>query len=151
MSLKDTINQDLKVAMKEKNEVAKLALRAIKSAILLAETSESKLGASLTEAEELQLLIKQAKQRKDSIQQFRSNQRDDLADKEEAELKVIEQYLPQALSPEEVKAEVERIVAELGASSMKDMGRVMKATREKLAGKADGKAIADLVKQILSS
>lgn len=151
MSLKDTINQDLKVAMKEKDEVAKLALRSIKSAIMLAETSESKSGDALSEAEEMQLLTKQAKQRRDSIGQFRSNGRDDLADKEEAELKIIERYLPKALSPEEVKETVESLVAEMGASSMKDMGRVMKASREKLAGRADGKMIADLVKQILSS
>ena len=103
MSLKDTINQDLKVAMREKDEVAKLALRSIKSAIMLIETSENRGGEGLTEAEELQLLTKQAKQRKDSIEQFRKNQRDDLAEKEEAELAIISRYLPKALSPESLR------------------------------------------------
>ena len=151
MSLKNTINQDLKVAMKEKDEVAKRALRAIKSAIMLVETSEGYTGEAMSEAEELQLLTKQAKQRKDSIAQFRQNQREDLAAKEEEELQVIERYLPKALSPEELAKEVEQIIEEVGASSMKDMGRVMKTSRDRLAGKADGKAIADLVKQLLGS
>ncbi|MEL6673766.1 MAG: GatB/YqeY domain-containing protein [Bacteroidota bacterium] len=150
MSLKETIDQDIKTAMRAKDQGALRALRAVKSAILLAETAEGNKGEALDEASEMKILTKQAKQRKDSIDQFRQNGREDLAEKEEEELVVIEKYLPKALSPEEIKAAVEQIIAQVGASSMKDMGKVMGIASKQLAGKADGKAISQVVKSILS-
>ena len=149
MSLKNTIDQDIKQAMKAKDQASLRALRAIKSAILLAETQEGRNGAALSETEEMKLLAKQAKQRKDSYEQFKNNGRDDLAEIEAAELTVIERYLPKPLSPEELQTIVADIVQETGASSMKDMGKVMGIASKKLAGKADGKAISQIVKQML--
>jgi hypothetical protein len=151
MSLKTTIDTDLKVAMKAKDEAAKRTLRAIKSAILLVETEENRNGAPLTEKEELQLLIKQAKQRKDSLDQYRSNSREDLAAKEEEELAVLEKYLPKQLSEEELTAKVKEIIASVGASSVKDMGKVMGVASSQLSGKVDGKVLAGLVRQLLNS
>ena len=150
MSLKQTIEQDIKTAMKAKDKGALRALRAIKSAILLAETAEGRNGEPLTEAEGLKLLTKQAKQRKDSIDNFVQNNREDLAQVEREELEVIEKYLPKALSPEELSKEVAAIVEQVGATTMKDMGKVMGIASKKLAGKADGKAISQIVKQLLS-
>ena len=150
MSLKNTIDQDIKQAMKAKDQASLRALRAIKSAILLAETAEGRNGEELSQSEEMKLLAKQAKQRRDSYEQFKSNGRDDLAEIEAAELSVIEQYLPKPLSPEELQTAVEEIVKETGASSMKDMGKVMGIASKRLAGKADGKAISQIVKQMLS-
>ncbi len=135
--------------MKAKDQTSLRALRAIKAAILLAETSEGQNGAELTAEEELKLLTKQAKQRRDSYQQFTDNNREDLASIEAAELAVIEQYLPKQLSPEELEATVKEIIAKTGATSMKDMGKVMGMASKQLAGKADGKAISILVKQFL--
>ena len=150
MSLKSTIDQDIKAAMRAKDQGALRALRAIKSQIILAETSEGRNGEALTEAEELKLLAKQAKQRKDSWQQFKDNGRDDLAKTEEEELAVIEKYLPQGLSEDEIKGEVEKIIAQVGATSMKDMGKVMGMASKAMAGRADGKVISQFVKQFLS-
>ncbi len=150
MSLKSTIDQDIKAAMRAKDQGALRALRAIKSQILLAETSEGRGGEPLTEPEELKLLAKQAKQRRDSWQQFKDNGREDLAKTEEEELAVIEKYLPKSLSPEEVEGEVKKIIEQVGASSMKDMGKVMGLASKALAGRADGKMISQFVKQILS-
>lgn len=150
MSLKSTIDQDIKAAMRAKDQGALRALRAIKSQILLAETSEGRNGDPLTEAEELKLLAKQAKQRKDSWQQFKDNGRDDLAKTEEEELAVIEKYLPQGLSEAEIESEVKKIIEQVGATSMKDMGKVMGMASKAMAGRADGKIISQFVKQILS-
>ncbi|MEL6252449.1 MAG: GatB/YqeY domain-containing protein [Bacteroidota bacterium] len=150
MSLKSTIDQDIKEAMKAKDQVSLRALRAIKSQIMLAETAEGRKEEALTEEEEMKLLAKQAKQRRDSWQQFKDNGREDLASKEKEELEVIEKYLPKALSLEEIEAEVKKIIEQTGASSMKDMGRVMGMASKAMAGKADGKAISQIVKQILS-
>ncbi len=150
MSLKETINNDIKDAMRAKEQSVLLALRAIKSAILLAETAEGRpQGTELTDAEFMQVLIKQAKQRKDSIESFRKNNRIDLAEKEEVELAVIERYLPKQLSAEELEAEIHAIIAEVGATGVKDLGKVMAATK-RLAGRADGKTISEKVKQILA-
>lgn len=149
-NLKDTINKDIVVAMKAKDQGALRALRAVKSAIILAETAEGReSGAALSEEEGNKLLTKQAKQRRDSMNQFRENGRDDLAATEEEELKVIERYLPSQLSEDDIKAKVAAIIAETGASSMKDMGRVMGMASKAMAGQADGKIIADMVKQAL--
>lgn len=150
MGLKDTINQNMKAAMKAKDQAALRTLRAIKSAILVLETAEGRKGAALSEEEELKLLMKQAKQRKDSLEQYEKNGREDLALIEKEELAVIEQYLPKQLSEEEVKSKVQEIITQTGASSMKDMGRVMGQATKALAGKADGKMISKLVKEILS-
>jgi uncharacterized protein len=150
MSLKTRIDEDIKVAMKAKDQASLRALRAIKSVILLAETETGRDGKPIEESEEMKILAKQAKQRRDSIQQFRENDREDLAQKEEEELEVIERYLPQALTPAALEAEVKAIVAETGANSMKDMGKVMGIASKKLAGRADGAAISKVVKQLLS-
>jgi uncharacterized protein YqeY len=151
MSLKDKLNQELKTAMKAKDQAALRALRALKSAILLAETAEGRVhGTPLTEAEEMKLLAKQAKQRRDSYEQFVANNRNDLAQKEKEELQVIERFLPKQMSEEELQAEVQKIVAEVGAESMRDMGKVMGVASKKLAGRADGKAISGIVRSLLS-
>lgn len=150
MSLKDKVQAEMVTAMKAKDQAALRALRAIKSAILLAETAEGRVsGSTLTEDEEMKLLVKQSKQRKDSIEQFRNAGRTDLAIGEEEELVVIDRFLPKALTPEELKAEIVAIIAEVGATSAKDMGKVMGAANKRLAGRADGKEISVLVKQLL--
>ncbi|RMG56672.1 MAG: GatB/YqeY domain-containing protein [Bacteroidetes bacterium] len=150
MSLKERINTDIKAAMKAKDQDALRALRAIKSAIMVLETSDAQHHDGLTEAEELQLLNRQAKQRRDSIQQFRDNGRDDLADKEAVELAIIERYLPQQLSEAELETAVKALIAETGASSMKDMGKVMGLATQRLAGQADNRAISNLVRKLLA-
>lgn len=149
MSLKQTIDQDIKAAMKAKDQGALRALRAIKSAILLAETAEGRAGGPLTEAEELALLNKQAKQRRDSHAQYVANKREDLAAIEAEELTVIETYLPKQLTDGELEAALKKLIEETGASSMKDMGKVMGAATQALAGQADGKRISAMVKQLL--
>lgn len=148
MGLKQQIDQDIKEAMKAKDQPTLLALRAVKSAILLAETSEGHQG-ELTEEEELKLLQRQVKQRRDSFEQFRSNGREDLALKEQAEILVIEKYLPRQLTKEELETEVKSIISQVGATSKADLGKVMGVATKKLSGVADGKAISELVKQLL--
>ena len=151
MSLKETLGQDMKAAMKAKDQGALRALRAIKSAILLAETAEGREpGSVLTEDEELALLTKQAKQRRDSISQFKQNNREDLAETEAEELAVIEKYLPQQLSEEELAEGLKSLIAEVGASTMKDMGKVMGVATKKFAGRADGKLISKIVREQLA-
>ncbi|MCL4138370.1 UNVERIFIED_CONTAM: hypothetical protein GTU68_042469 [Idotea baltica] len=149
MDLKNTINQDIKTAMKAKDQAALRALRAIKSAIIIAETAEGRNGESLSDEEGLKLLTKQAKQRKDSLAQYEANNREDLAMVESEELAIIERYLPKQLTSEEIEAEVKSIIEQVGASSMKDMGKVMGAATKKMAGRADGKVISQLVRQLL--
>ena len=149
MSLKTTIDNDIKTAMKAKDQASLRALRAIKSAILLAETAEGRSGKELAEAEEMQLLTKQAKQRKDAYEQFSANNRDDLAQIEAEELIVIERYLPQALGPEALESAIREIIAETGAASIKDIGKGMGVATNRFAGKADNKAVSAIVKQLL--
>ena len=149
MSLKEKIQEEIKAAMRAKDKVALQALRAIKSQILLAETAEGRPEGPLSDDEELKMLIKQAKQRRDSAAQYHENGRADLAETEEAELAVIEKFLPQQLSAEALESEVKAIVEQVGASSMKDMGKVMGVASQKLAGRADGKAISAVVKALL--
>lgn len=149
MRLKQQIEDDIKQAMRAKDQDGLRALRSIKSMILLAETEKGAEG-ELSEETELKLLTKAAKQRRESIEVFGQQGRDDLATKEQGELEVINRYLPQPLSDEELRAAVEKIVQETGASSMQDMGKVMGKASASLAGKADGKAISTVVKQILS-
>jgi uncharacterized protein YqeY len=150
MALEQNIMAELKAAMLAKNEAALRGLRAIKSAILLAKTADGKQG-EITEEDEIKLLQKLAKQRKDSLEVFVAQQREDLAQKEREELEVIEKFLPKQMSEAELKDALTSIVAELGASGPGDMGKVMGAATKQLAGKADGKMISALVKEILSA
>lgn len=149
MSLKQQIDQDIKAAMLAKKKEELTALRGIKSAILLAETEK---GASdeLASDVEIKLLTKAAKQRKESAQLYQEQGRQDLADKEFFEYEVIARYLPKQLSDEELKGELEKIIAQLGASRPQDMGKVMGVATKQLAGKADGKKISEMVKSILT-
>ena len=149
MGLEQKIMADLKAAMLAKDEKALRSLRAIKAAILLAKTSEGS-GGELKEEDETKLLQKLVKQRKDSLEIFQQQNRTDLAKKEQEEIEVIEKFLPKQLSIDELKAEVSAIITKVGASSPADMGKVMGVATKKLVGKADGKTISALVKELLS-
>jgi len=149
MALEQEVMQKMKEAMKAKDTVALASLRSIKSEILKAKTASSN-KEDMSEAEELKLVQKLVKQRKDSAQTYKEQNREDLAEAELAEAKIIEQFLPAQLSEEEIGKEVEAIIAETGASSMKDMGKVMGLASQRLAGKADGKTISKIVKEKLS-
>lgn len=149
MSLEKTIMDALKTAMKAKDQVSLRTLRAIKNEIIKAKTAEGASG-EIDEATELKMLNKMAKQRRDSLAIFTEQGRSDLATTEQEELNVIESFLPEQLSEEKINAIIEEVIAETGASSPKDMGRVMGATNKKVAGRADGKLVASLVKQRLS-
>jgi uncharacterized protein YqeY len=150
MSLEQKIMTDLKTAMLAKDEASLRSLRAVKAAILLAKTAEGASG-ELKEEDEIKLLQKLVKQRKDALEIFQQQNRADLAKKEEEEIAVIEKFLPAQLSPEEIKAEISKIVSATGASSPADMGKVMGVATKQLAGKADGKTISAMVKEILSN
>ena len=149
MALEQKIMTDLKTAMLAKDEAGLRSLRAVKAAILLAKTSEGA-GGELKEEDEIKLLQKLVKSRKDSLEIFQQQNRQDLAKKEEEEIAVIEKFLPKQMSADEVKAELTKIIAAVGASSPADMGKVMGAATKQLAGKADGKTISALVKELLS-
>jgi len=148
MSLQKQVMDKMKEAMKAKDTVALQALRAVKSAFLLAKT-ETGVQADITEEQELKIIQKQVKQRKDSAAIFIEQGRQDLADPELAELAVLEQFMPEALSEEEIEGVVIATIDDLGASGMKDMGKVMGIVSKELAGKADGKTISTLVKKNL--
>ena len=149
MSLQQDIMSALKEAMKSKDQTALTALRAVKSAILLAQT-ESGAKEELTEEEELKILQKQVKQRKDSAAIYIEQGRQDLADPELAEAEVINQFLPEALTNEEIEKVVVMVIESVGAEGMKDMGKVMGAVSQELAGKADGKTISNIVRAKLA-
>ncbi|NLR78649.1 GatB/YqeY domain-containing protein [Chitinophaga eiseniae] len=149
MSLELDINAGIKAAMLGKKEAELRALRAIKAAILVAKTAEGASG-ELTEADESKLLQKLAKQRKDSLEIFRTQNREDLAVKEQEELDVIERFLPKQMSEAELRTAITDIITSTGASSPADMGKVMGVATKQLAGKAEGKAISALVKELLS-
>jgi len=149
MSLKQRIDSDIKQAMLSKNKGELDALRSIKSMILLAETEKGRAG-ELTEEAESKLLMKAAKQRKESADIFQAQSRQDLAEKELFQLEIINRYLPQPLSEDELRKELKLIIEQSGASGPQDMGKVMGVATRKLAGKADGKAISALVKELLS-
>lgn len=148
MSLELDINGAIKTAMLAKAEAELRALRAIKAAILVAKTAEG--AGELTVEDEQKLLQKLSKQRKDSLEIFRQQNREDLAKKEEEELVVIARYLPQQLDEAALRAALGEIIASVGASSPADMGKVMGAATKQLAGKADGKMISALVKELLT-
>jgi uncharacterized protein YqeY len=147
MSIEQKINDDLKTAMKAKDQAALRGIRAIKSAILLAKTDGS--GNELDEAGEIKILQKLVKQRKDSLEIYQKQNRDDLAATEREEIEIIERYLPAQLSDEELMKIIAEIISKTGAESMKDMGKVMGVASARLAGKADGKAIASVVRELL--
>ncbi len=134
--------------MREKDAVKLAALRAIKSAILLEKTKGK--GTELSQADEMKILQKLVKQRKESAEIYRAQNRPDLEQEELAQMEVIAAFLPEPLSEDEIRAQVEQIIAQTGASSMKDMGKVMGLATQKLAGRADGKQIAAIVKSLLS-
>lgn len=150
MSLKEQIDAAIKVAMLARKKDELDALRSIKSMILLAETEKGASGEVGTDAE-LKLLMRAAKQRKESADVFRANGRPELAEKEEFQLEIINKYLPKQLSEEEITAELKNIIAQTNASGPQDMGKVMGVATKKLAGKADGKLISELVKKLLST
>ena len=149
MSLEQKIMAEMKPAMLAKDEKALRGLRAVKAAIILAKTAEGA-GGVLKEEDEIKLLQKLVKQRKDSLDIFRQQGREDLAQKEQEEIEVIEKFLPKQLSAEELQAAIQQIITETGASSPADMGKVMGAATKALAGKADGKTISAVVKELLS-
>lgn len=149
MSLEQKIMADLKTAMLSKDEKGLRSLRAIKAAILLAKTSEGAAG-ELKEDDEIKLLQKLVKQRKDSLEIYQQQNRQDLAQKEREEIEIIEKFLPQQLSADELQAEIKSIIAETGATSAADMGKVMGVATKKLAGKTDGKTISAMVKELLA-
>lgn len=149
MSLQNDVMTAMKAAMKDKDQVALEALRAVKSAILLAKTSSGG-GEELTEEEELKILQKLVKQRKDSAAIYLEQDRKDLALPEIDQAEVISQFLPEALSEEEIEKVVVMTIDEIGAEGMKDMGRVMGIVNKELAGRADGKTISTIVKAKLS-
>lgn len=149
MALEQEVMQKMKEAMKAKDTVALASLRSVKSEILKAKTATGGAG-EMTQEEELKLVQRLVKQRKDSAAIYQEQGRTDLADPELAEAAVIEQFLPAQLSEEEVEAEVMKIIASTGAESMKDMGKVMGIASKNLGGKADGKTISVLVKKHLS-
>jgi len=149
MSLKNTIDADIKKAMLDRNKEELEALRGIKSLILLAETEKG--GAEgLTPEAESKLLMKAAKQRKESAEIFRQQGRNDLADKELFQLEIINRYLPKMLSEDELVAELKTIIREAGAQTPQDAGRVIGIAAKKLTGKADGRTIAEWVKKLLA-
>ena len=148
MSLELTISEAIKNAMKDKDKVALDSLRAVKSQIMLLKT-EAK-GAEVSPEQKIAILQRMIKQRKDSYEQFTAQNRADLAEVEEAQMKVIERFLPKQLSDEELETEMKKIIAETGAESAKDLGKVMGAAGKALAGKSDGKSISDMAKKLLS-
>lgn len=148
MSLEAKVMEEMKTAMRAKDEAGLRTLRAIKSAILIEKTSGS--SGEITEADELKMLQKMAKQRKESLDIYTQQNREDLAAKEREELEVLERFLPKQMSEEQLRAELKTIIAETGASSPADMGKVMGVASKKLAGRADGKMISEQVKQMLA-
>lgn len=149
MTLEEKIAKDLIVAMKARDKATLRALRSIKAEILLHNTSGS--GVELDQAGEIKILQKMVKQRKDSLAMFEEQAREDLAIIEREEIEVISRFLPQQMGEEELRSFITSLVTELGASGMKDMGRVMGIANQRLAGKAEGKLIATVVKNLLTS
>ncbi len=149
MSLEQTVNGKIKEAMLAREEATLRALRAIKAAILLAKTSEGSSG-ELSAEEEVKMLQKLVKQRRDSLEIFTAQNRDDLALREREEIEVIERFLPAKMTPEELREEVGRIIRETGATSIRDLGKVMGVATKRLSGRADGKEVSETAKSLLS-
>ena len=150
MSLEEKVMADLKTAMLAKDEKSLRSLRAIKAAIINLKTSEGFSG-EIKEDDEIKMLQKLVKQRKESLEIYEKQNRNDLAEKEKEEINVIEKFLPKQMSPEELKEVIASIIKQTGATSQADMGKVMGMANKQLAGKADGKAIAAIVKEILAA
>ncbi len=152
MRLKDEITEAIKMAMKSKDKIRLETVRSIKKALLEKEVSVRPSGQTeLTEAQEMEVLVQQAKQRRDSIEQYQQAGRQDLADQETLELTIIEEYLPQQLSDSEIEQQIDQIITQVGATSSKDLGKVMGPAMQQLKGKADGKKVQELVKARLAS
>jgi uncharacterized protein YqeY len=152
MSLKDQITEDIKTAMKARDKVRLETVRSIKKAVLEKEVSVRPAGQeTLTEAQEVEVLVQLAKQRRDSIAQYQQAGRTDLADQESQELAILEEYLPKQLSEAEVNQAIDDIIAQVGATSAKDMGKVMGPAMQQLKGKVDGKKVQELVKAKLGA
>jgi uncharacterized protein YqeY len=149
MSLEEKVMTDLKAAMLAKDEKSLRSLRAIKAAIINAKTAEGA-GGILKEEDEPKLLVKLVKQRRDSLEIFEKQNRPDLAGKEKEEIEIIEKFLPRQLSTEELKTIISGIIRDSGASSPADMGKVMGIANKQLSGKADGKTISGIVKELLA-
>jgi hypothetical protein len=151
-SLKERIANDLKDAMRARDDVRRRTLRSIRSALMKKEIDEREGGeGSLTDQQELAVLQKEAKQRRESLEQFESAGREDLAQKEREELAVIEEYLPSQLSEDELRQEIQSIIDDVGATSMADMGAVMGRAMGKLRGRADGNRVREVVEELLSN
>ncbi len=151
MSLKDKITEEIKAAMKAKDKVRLETVRSIKKVILEEEVNARAAGKeSLTEAQEMDILARLAKQRRDSIEQYTQVGRQELADQEAAELAILEEYLPKQLSDDEIAQVIDEIIVQVGASSAKDMGKVMGPAMQQLKGKADGKKVQEMVKTKLN-
>ena len=148
MSLETIISDAIKTAMRDKDRIALDSLRAVKAQILLLQTEAR--GAEVTAEQEIAILQRMIKQRKDSYEQFTAQGRTDLSEVEEAQSKVIEKFLPKQLSAEELESEIKKIISETGAESLKDLGKVMGVASKALAGKSDGKSISEMVKKLLS-
>lgn len=150
MSLKERLTEDLKAAMRARDEVRLRTIRSLRAALMEKEIAERQGGeATLSDADEVAVVQKQAKQRRDAIEQYEKAGRDDLAAKERAELEVLAAYLPRQLDEAEVRRVVETILAETGATSLRDMGRVMGAAMKQLKGRADGRMVQALVREAL--
>lgn len=149
MNLEQKVMADMKEAMKAKNEAGLRGLRAIKAEIIKAKTEPGANG-EISEETEVKMLQKMVKQRRDSLEIYQQQNRQDLVQKEQEELQIIEKFLPAQLSGEELKNELQQIISETGASSPADMGKVMGVATKKLAGRADGKAISAAVKELLA-
>lgn len=152
MSLKDRISEDIKTAMKAKDKIRLETVRSIKKVLLEKEVSARGQGqGTITETQELEVLAQLAKQRRDSIEQYRQGGREDLAEQESQELAIIEEYLPKQLSDEEISAVLDEIIASVGVTSAKDMGKVMGPAMQQLKGRADGQKVQAMVKAKLGS
>lgn len=149
MNLKEKINNDLKDAMKSGDKTRLAVVRSIRALIL--EFEKSGIGRELNSEDELQMLTTAAKKRKDSIEQFRNAGRNDLADQEEKELKVLQEYLPKQLNEDEIKAEVVRLASQIGAKSKEDFSKLMPLVMRELKGKADGKIVKSIVENFLAT
>lgn len=149
MGLRERLDADLKAAMKEKDELKLSVVRMLKSAVKYREVEGEK-AVTLDEAGILQVVATEIKRRRDSVEQYRAGKREDLARKEEAEIAILQGYLPAQLSEAELRAKVDEVVARVGATGPKDMGAVMKALLPEVQGRAEGKAVSDLVKQRLA-
>jgi uncharacterized protein YqeY len=149
MNLENTINQDIKAAMLAKDKKTLEALRAVKAAILLAKTDKGT-GGEVAEDTEMKILQKLVKQRRESAELYKSQNREDLVEEELFQMSAIEKYLPEQMGEDDIRKVVQEVITETGASSMKDMGRTMGMASKKLAGQADNKLVAQIVKELLS-